>query len=427
MRPVNRGAVPPAYATAVNKYVVDLSSSSGISTNVNNLFNTLTPTWNFVVQFINALATDLNTNNKDLDSNPGPIGTVSFDKNMFSNLAPGAKILISYHGLLSIVDEIDIDMSSNLAGKITTTYKKAATPLITNIGPYCSYCETPLLGLAEVEHMLAKDVFPVLSIDWKNFLIACGPCNNAKKDKPSTATVRAWTFPVNTPKPSVAPQYFTAIVGTPAIPGHYLFPTGNGAYQKMPVILAEKTIGNTGDYKEVKKPYDFANILDGIDYMTKVVTAKVKIGTAAPAAKDVTVLINSKQPTATVPSPAFEMQNKLCQLNVVGTLATTYDRRVMNRTIAWFRILAIIKPLIEASGGSGYTSASFNAHFLAIVYSSAHIGFYSVWVTILNGFIDPTSTTTPKQNLSKKFITETCPITQTPIPLYPGTQTTNVP
>ena len=45
----------------------------------------------------------------------------------------------------------------------------------------CAYCERPCPG--ETDHFRPKSVFPELVYEWRNWLLACTPCNRAKGDK----------------------------------------------------------------------------------------------------------------------------------------------------------------------------------------------------------------------------------------------------
>jgi uncharacterized protein (TIGR02646 family) len=62
------------------------------------------------------------------------------------------------------------------------TYADARDDLISRIGDYCSYCESPLLNPA-VEHIQPKNKEPGLETSWSNFLLACTFCNSIKNDK----------------------------------------------------------------------------------------------------------------------------------------------------------------------------------------------------------------------------------------------------
>lgn len=73
----------------------------------------------------------------------------------------------------------------NAQGKLPALYGRSRRQLITNIGQYCSYCELPLAASLAVEHMLPKSDFPLVSLIWDNFLLACPLCNSYKNDKPT--------------------------------------------------------------------------------------------------------------------------------------------------------------------------------------------------------------------------------------------------
>lgn len=66
------------------------------------------------------------------------------------------------------------------------TYWRA--DLIERIGNYCCYCNMPLTHSLEVEHVVPKNPRPGNPagslLDWSNVLLACGPCNLTKNNKP---------------------------------------------------------------------------------------------------------------------------------------------------------------------------------------------------------------------------------------------------
>lgn len=64
------------------------------------------------------------------------------------------------------------------------TYKFLARSLAGRLGEYCSYCEAPVRGFLQIEHMVAQmsGGNPAAQV-WTNFLLACDACNTQKKDK----------------------------------------------------------------------------------------------------------------------------------------------------------------------------------------------------------------------------------------------------
>lgn len=61
--------------------------------------------------------------------------------------------------------------------------------LIDRIGYYCAYCNIPLSHSLNVEHVVPKSPQEGNEageyLAWENMLLACGPCNNTKGNKPT--------------------------------------------------------------------------------------------------------------------------------------------------------------------------------------------------------------------------------------------------
>jgi hypothetical protein len=76
----------------------------------------------------------------------------------------------------------------NGVDKMVSTYQAWRKDLIERIGYYCAYCNMPLSHNLNVEHVVPKNPQPDMPqgsvLDWQNMLIACGPCNLAKSNKP---------------------------------------------------------------------------------------------------------------------------------------------------------------------------------------------------------------------------------------------------
>lgn len=66
-----------------------------------------------------------------------------------------------------------------------TDYKDAKSDLVARLGPYCSFCERPVVTQLAVEHIQPKGLpaYAHLTGSWNNFLLACVNCNSTKKDK----------------------------------------------------------------------------------------------------------------------------------------------------------------------------------------------------------------------------------------------------
>ena len=64
-------------------------------------------------------------------------------------------------------------------------YTDAKPDLVARLGPYCSFCERPVVTQLAVEHVQPKGlpVYAHLIGRWNNFLLACVNCNSTKKNK----------------------------------------------------------------------------------------------------------------------------------------------------------------------------------------------------------------------------------------------------
>ncbi|MEO5365033.1 MAG: HNH endonuclease [Magnetococcus sp. WYHC-3] len=64
-------------------------------------------------------------------------------------------------------------------------YNDAKADLVARLGPYCSYCERPVVTNLAVEHIQPKGLAAYANLIgcWSNFLLACVNCNATKGDK----------------------------------------------------------------------------------------------------------------------------------------------------------------------------------------------------------------------------------------------------
>src|SRR5262245_58592192 len=59
-------------------------------------------------------------------------------------------------------------MKKALEKRVGDECKKAGPVLMLFLGPYCSYCETFIAQLGEVEHVLPKSIITIKAISWDN-------------------------------------------------------------------------------------------------------------------------------------------------------------------------------------------------------------------------------------------------------------------
>jgi hypothetical protein len=280
--------------------------------------------------------------------------------------------------------------------KLTEEYKLAAVPLADQLGTYCSYCETHLPGLIEVEHRLPKACYPTFMLEWDHLLIACGPCNTKKGSRPDRDTVQKWLTRDIKNEDECRHEIRD---------NHFCWPDRNSAsYRNLRPTLFADALQN-GNWAQVHLPdaCNLANQVTGTFTATRTVRANVaNVGNDIPVSVQ---LVGSN-------NKALEMIT-LLKLNTDGATNTTYDRRMMNRTLAWFRVLQAVQPLISP----GLSPASFPAVWQNAMGIAKFAGFYSVWVTVLARFTDPM---TAGQTLAERFV-------QDPTTDYLHTDTTSIP
>lgn len=251
-----------------------------------------------------------------------------------------------------------------IRSNIADDYKTASVPLMTMLGAFCSYCESPLTGLLEVEHRASKSLYPTYSTAWPNFLLACSPCNNAKGNNPARAVVQGW---FNPPKPA-APEsdYYDAISA------HYDWPDLNQpTFEDMPLVLEQETSADNWQALPMITAANLNNSVVSVDYTTRIVRAQLA-GQLNPL--PVRVMVTAANGSRSNQSGAMI---DLYKPNQTGNAASTYDRRMINRTLAWFTCLNAMKIVAQMPEGQQGTA------FKVIELLGVASGFYSVWLTIL--------------------------------------------
>lgn len=269
-----------------------------------------------------------------------------------------------------------------IQGHVGNMYKLASVPLTQELGAFCSFCETPLPGLLEVEHCAPKSEYPTFSVVWDNFLLACSPCNIGKGNVPSRSVVRGWLG-----KRSITEQQFYDEIRQ----NRYVWADlETQAYRCLPLKMEY--------YDSQSQSWNDVNM--GVAANPQNLVLSHDIGKRELIGR----LYNPSDPmlrtyddwpvrivTQGTSSRADEMI-KLCKLNENGNMASTYDRRVLNRTIVWFRCLYALKNYFATN-----TAATKQSVWDMLLLAAGSGGFFSVWLTILNHH-DPA--------LAAKFVTD---------------------
>lgn len=260
-----------------------------------------------------------------------------------------------------------------IQNRVGGVYKLASVPLTQELGAFCSFCETPLSGLLEVEHCVPKSEYPTFALDWDNFLLSCSPCNGSKGNTPSRSTVQGWLGKMRLTEQ----DYYQEIRQN-----HYVWADlESRSYRWLPLSLERyDSVGDTWHPVPMDEAANPDNVLLPYDIAKREVQARIcdPHDPTGNTSNDWVVRV-----VTSGTAPRADEMVRLCRLNENGKLTSTYDRRVMNRTIQWFRTLLVLKNYNVAKG-SGTQKQMWEMLLLA----AQGAGFYSVWMTILD-FHDP--------------------------------------
>jgi hypothetical protein len=287
-----------------------------------------------------------------------------------------------------------------ISTQVGELYKLASVPLTTRLGPFCSFCETPLAGLLEVEHRAPKSRYPTFAIAWSNFTLACSPCNIAKGNDPTRADVEGW---MGHPVAPTEQDYYDEIEL------HYVWPDlDSKAYDWLPHALQwwNATAGSWQDFPSVAWAINLQNEIRSVDIANRQVIARMR----NPADPTGATYVDCSVRVAVLEGNAHgdaQAMIDLVELNENGDGVSTYDRRVLNRTQAWFRCL-------QSLNNINRVPPDLKPIFWdQMLMTAVGTGFYSVWLTIIALL---------NHDLGVKFVTDTN------VPNYfPGTDPTDLP
>ncbi len=303
----------------------------------------------------------------------------------------------------SVKDRTELDknrliVKQMIFDKVQNVYKQAGNYMVQSIGDFCCYCDTPIPGLLEVEHRCSKSQYPLFSMDWDNFLISCGPCNTAKGDRPNRKEFPEYCLDEGEDFFREAIKNSFVWADLDANPYDYIIPA---LYYFDP---------DTKDWREVNESYAFniSNIITSYNLPERTVTADL-YSENMECQPDVQVYVFMQSMQKNMEYSASNIVD-LCKLNDLGSKGTTYDRRLMNRTKAWFTVLDSLKPFLFINPNE-LSQDAFNLFWHILLITAASTGFFSVWYTILCRFFDPSN-----KNLGERFARES-------IALFPGTNT----
>ncbi|WP_147243587.1 HNH endonuclease [Chitinophaga flava] len=268
-------------------------------------------------------------------------------------------------------------------------YQSAAIPLFNRLGAYCSFCENIITTYIEVEHCVPKSPYPDFTVIWDNFLTACGPCNQLKGDKPSRQVVRIWLQQEGNNNPTEQ-DYYDCIRKR-----HYVWADLDAlSYMELPADLWYFSLSNN-TWVLVPAPgnTDVNNTIVSTNVGQREIYANINLlGTMVIRKVEVKIRSNTN------PSPHGQELIDLCQLNRLGELTNTSDRRLFSRTQAYFNALQVLRTFLIAVGNQQIFDLLWPSYLTLAKIN----GFYSVFLRLLDNYYDPSGTP-----LNQRFVTET--------------------
>lgn len=333
---------------------------------------------------------------------------------------PPAAVVRSFT-LVNIRDHINTlyNAWSTDANRNISPYTNAASELVNVLGPYCAYCEANLKTQIDVEHMLPKgrgvsnggirQGFPSLAKSWFNFLPACPRCNSTKSSRPNKIDITTSAAGLNFRKDdntnvNIAltaggggDRRITDIEYSKIYQNHYQFPLEGTSYQNVGFALWN--MGNlASDNTAIANQVNWT--IQAVDELNKWV--QVNTPGAAQAQGNYRVFIDIGAFGANVvPTPPGQIQKvrnieEICGLN--ATNANT-DRRVLERTEAWFMALEAVNRIQRDLGAipNGTGANIYRGVYLIwrdnVIRIIKEKGFLSVWLKIFDAFQHPLAAT----------------------------------
>lgn len=312
-----------------------------------------------------------------------------------------------------------------------SAYTNAATELINQLGPYCAYCEANLKAQIDVEHMLPKgrnqgQGFPSLAKSWLNFLPACPRCNSTKNARPSKndihnavdddamaarnaaggpagalaeAAVRNFTKDDLTSR-NIGAGWGLGITDREyarLYQRHYQFPLEATSYRNIGFALCN-IVGGNDNIDNIPILNQLNWTIQVIDEQNKYVTVNVPGGVS----RNYRVYVDDgTYGAAVIATPALNVRRVSRMVDICGlnSINANTDRRVLERTEAWFMALEAVSRIQNDLAGlaglalGGAAPNVYNSVYALwrdnVINTIKEKGFISVWLKIFAAFQHP--------------------------------------
>lgn len=266
----------------------------------------------------------------------------------------------------------------------------ARRALIQSVGAYCSYCSAPIFSHLAIEHVLPKSTFPESAFSWPNFLLACSTCNSVKGNKPNQGTI-------NPGHPQSTANAINYITNQGAL--NYLWPYYDWSQIMLPSPFPFRNRLMWGTFA------DRSGQFTGTAEISKEDEERL-YGLWSTKQLDVDRWVyyvpgqymRSKQYLAVElsPDPALPLATQTAVRNVIDLMSlnrvakvkdssSTVDRRLYDRTNAWFRAMYVRKELEHARLTDRQARDVFPAALEQAKLTIQATGYWGVWLQVLGG------------------------------------------
>ncbi|NAY93093.1 hypothetical protein GTQ34_14325 [Muricauda sp. JGD-17] len=278
-------------------------------------------------------------------------------------------------------------------------YGSSRRDLIDNFGQYCNFCGLPVYDSSlAVEHTLPKDQFPIVCVDYNNFLLVCPVCNSKKGSRPTYADGVAWS---GVPHPTLAQVRDAAFA-------NFMWATLKEAYRGFYPTFLVKPVGQ-GNWTALPPNYAFYLQNSFIETSGQEVIASIFDGNQLQRVA-VMAFVNPNN------NVSDNMLKLIGQNDFNPNAPELSDRRILNLTKTWLAVLEALKGFEIAVGTGNQTII--DTFFNQLKSMASAKGFYYMWIFILQYF----TANTNMKTLVTEFVQKTANNTY-----FPGTNTAEIP
>jgi hypothetical protein len=302
-------------------------------------------------------------------------------------IAAGCPVRAGNPAFSNVTDASDFKTWSKQLKARDMAWGDARRALIQSVGAYCSYCSAPIFSHLAIEHVLPKNTFPQSAFAWPNFLLACSTCNSVKGNKPNQATIPG------APKSTADTKNYITNQGAL----NYLWPHYDWTQIMLPApfpfrnrlmwgTFSDRTGEFSGTEEITKKDEEQLYHLWATNQLSIDRWVYYVPGERMRSKRYFAVALSSDPAFSDTIQDAVRNIIDLMSLNRVAKVkdsSSTVDRRLFDRTNAWFRAMYVRKELEHARLTDKQARDVFPAALEQAKLTIQATGYWGVWLQVL--------------------------------------------